>query len=253
MRKSILLILSILIVSVIGAHAQPSGFDPNVPDTVYIDSISTSSASVGYVPVYFFNDETLAGIEVTITYNSTDVFIDSFSFAGSRLEGYTTKGGDQLSSNSITIYTYVFDEQLIQPGSGLMGYLFFSFLPNITDQVVTIDTTSLILGDRTFSTVFSDETANPFAPVVVNGYLNISNSGCCLGDRGNVDNSPDDVVDVSDLLYLVDYQFAQGPAPVCMEEANCDGSLDGSVDISDLLFLVDYQFTTSPPPLPSCP
>ena len=39
---------------------------------------------------------------------------------------------------------------------------------------------------------------------------------CCVGDmRGNVDFDPSDVIDISDLVYLVDYMFNQGPAPLC--------------------------------------
>jgi hypothetical protein len=49
---------------------------------------------------------------------------------------------------------------------------------------------------------------------------------------------------------VVDRMFTGGPAPVCVEEADIDGS--GEIDISDLVFLVDYVFTGEPPPEP-CP
>ena len=76
--------------------------------------------------------------------------------------------------------------------------------------------------------------------------------GCCLGSTGNVDADPsvNDALDISDLLYLVDYFFADpsGPAPVCTEEADVDSS--GSLDISDLLYLVDYFFADPSGPAP---
>ena len=84
---------------------------------------------------------------------------------------------------------------------------------------------------------------------------------CCVPPmRGNVDNDTLDVIDISDLVYLVDYMFTGGPAPECWEEANVDGSApatppdDGpdDVDISDLVYLVDYMFTGGPAPL-GCP
>lgn len=74
--------------------------------------------------------------------------------------------------------------------------------------------------------------------------------GCCVGATGDVNGSG--AVDISDLLFLVDYQFTPGsPAPPCIEEA--DVNCSGAVDISDLLFLVDYQFTPGSPAPCACP
>jgi len=91
--------------------------------------------------------------------------------------------------------------------------------------------------------------------------------GCCneintpLG-RGDIDyynDGADDAVDISDLVYLVDYMFVGGAEPPCWAEANVDGSdsgdgVDGAndIDISDLVYLVDYMFVGGDPPLP-CP
>lgn len=68
--------------------------------------------------------------------------------------------------------------------------------------------------------------------------------------RGDVDNNKS--LDVSDLLYLVDYMFLQppGPAPVIYQAGDMECS--GNVDITDLLFLVDYMFLQPPGPFPGC-
>ena len=72
--------------------------------------------------------------------------------------------------------------------------------------------------------------------------------GCCIPPiRGNVDYDPGDAIDISDLVYLVDYMFSGGPPPVCVDEA--DMNADGAIDISDLVWLVDYMFTGGPAPL----
>jgi hypothetical protein len=70
---------------------------------------------------------------------------------------------------------------------------------------------------------------------------------CCSGIRGNVDNDDGHQVDISDLIYLVDYMFEDGPAPPCFNEADVDAS--GSLDIGDLVYLVDYMFSSGPEPL----
>jgi hypothetical protein len=76
-------------------------------------------------------------------------------------------------------------------------------------------------------------------------------AGCCE-NRGDVDHlggSPP--IDISDLVYLVDYMFTNGPEPPCMDEGDIDG-LGGEppIDISDLVYLVDYMFTNGPAPPP---
>ncbi len=77
------------------------------------------------------------------------------------------------------------------------------------------------------------------------------NVTCCLPPiRGNVDYDLGDAIDISDLVYLVDYMFTGGPEPPCFEEADMNG--DSAIDISDLVYLVDFMFTGGPAPL-DCP
>jgi len=66
-------------------------------------------------------------------------------------------------------------------------------------------------------------------------------TGCCTV-RGNIDCSPDNIVDISDLIRFVDFQFGSGDPLCCPEAANCDGDPDGIIDISDLIRMVDYTF-----------
>lgn len=73
---------------------------------------------------------------------------------------------------------------------------------------------------------------------------------CCDGATGNIDGSADGIVDISDLIYMVDFSFHQGPPPLCIEEA--DVNCSGVVDISDTIYMVDYMFGSGPPPC-NCP
>ena len=76
---------------------------------------------------------------------------------------------------------------------------------------------------------------------------------CCVGIRGNIDNDPAEVIDISDLVFLVDFIFGVpiGHTPPCFEEADINN--DTLIDISDLVLLVDFMFgsPTGPPPV-SC-
>lgn len=80
-------------------------------------------------------------------------------------------------------------------------------------------------------------------------------SGCCIGSTGNVNADAGDAVDLSDLIYLVNYLFLGGPAPTCPAEANTNGDVSCAVDLSDLIYLVNYLFLGGPAPaacLPGC-
>ena len=73
--------------------------------------------------------------------------------------------------------------------------------------------------------------------------------------RGNVDGrgGPDGTMNVSDLTYLIDYLFREGPPPANMEEADINrsgSSGDPEVNVSDVTYLVDYLFRGGPGPLP---
>ncbi|MCB2201744.1 PQQ-dependent sugar dehydrogenase [bacterium] len=71
---------------------------------------------------------------------------------------------------------------------------------------------------------------------------------CCVAATGNANGDPGDTVDLSDLIYLVNYLFLGGPSPDCLAEANTNGDLQGTVDLSDLIYLVNYLFLGGPAP-----
>ncbi len=87
--------------------------------------------------------------------------------------------------------------------------------------------------------------------VIINGSLTNLLSFVC----GNLDSAPDGNVDISDLIFIVDFIFGspKGPAPVPYEAGNVDCL--GDIDISDLIFLVDFIFgsTKGPAPCTTCP
>ena len=60
------------------------------------------------------------------------------------------------------------------------------------------------------------------------------------------------MIDISDLVYLVEYMFNGGPEPPNLSAADVNGSHAMPIDISDLVYLVDYMFTGGPEP-PLCP
>ncbi|MDF1545500.1 MAG: M28 family peptidase [bacterium] len=66
--------------------------------------------------------------------------------------------------------------------------------------------------------------------------------------NGDVNGSG--MVDISDLVYLVDFMFAFGPPPVSVNGADVDGSC--AIDVSDITYFVEYLFLAGPPPMTGC-
>ncbi|MCK4606168.1 MAG: right-handed parallel beta-helix repeat-containing protein, partial [candidate division Zixibacteria bacterium] len=90
---------------------------------------------------------------------------------------------------------------------------------------------------------------NPCGELI--GALEPGCENCCFL-RGDIDHSEVLPIDIADLVYLVDYMFNEGPAPVCWGEGDVDGSGVEPIDIADLVYLVDYMFNSGPEP-PPCP
>jgi hypothetical protein len=60
------------------------------------------------------------------------------------------------------------------------------------------------------------------------------------------DANGDGVVDIEDIVYLINYLFENGSAPVPLE--NGDANCDNNVDVSDVVFLINYLFKGGPQP-----
>jgi parallel beta-helix repeat protein len=68
---------------------------------------------------------------------------------------------------------------------------------------------------------------------------------------GNVDGSPDGMIDISDINYLVNYMFINyDPEPILLCTADLDG--DGEITITDLSILIDHLFISLRPLLQNC-
>ncbi len=86
-----------------------------------------------------------------------------------------------------------------------------------------------------------------------NGIGDACDEGCCIPPiRGNVNGDAQELVNVSDLTYLVSFLFSNGPPPPCFEEGNVNGDAQESVNVSDLTYLVSYLFSDGPEPA-DCP
>ncbi|MDX9857468.1 MAG: CHRD domain-containing protein [candidate division Zixibacteria bacterium] len=78
-------------------------------------------------------------------------------------------------------------------------------------------------------------------------------TACCTGNTGNINDDAGGAVDLSDLIYLVNFLFLGGPSPTCVASANTNGDVGCNVDLSDLIYLVNFLFLGGPSPAPCDP
>jgi hypothetical protein len=113
----------------------------------------------------------------------------------------------------------------------------FSFTPVLPGQFIVSatlnDTTSLVMN-------LPDSVLAPSHVWTVN----VANFVC-----GDADGN--EIVNISDAVYLVGYIFGGGDAPDPLVAA--DASCDGIVNISDAVYLVGYIFGGGPTPCENCP
>lgn len=73
------------------------------------------------------------------------------------------------------------------------------------------------------------------------------------GICGDINGNMNEVIDISDLVFLIDYMFMDGPEPepLWVADLQCSGDL---IDIADLVFLIDFMFVEGPAPCdhPDC-
>lgn len=224
--------------------------DPGIADTIRIDSLTGILAPHSALDIFLFNDEALSALEVTIVSSDTLATVDSVSFVDSRIDYVFTKGWViNDSTGAATFYCYPSDELLIQPGNGLLATVHFAHpdVPSFPHDVI-VDTITIEIDLITRSTLLRDSIGTVFAPQVRPGLLRIEGLSCCPGWTGNVNGDSGGSVDLSDLIYLVNYLFLGGPDPECPAAANINGDEQCAVDLSDLIYFVNYLFLGGPDP-----
>lgn len=134
------------------------------------------------------------------------------------------------------------------------------FISNLIDQTVGAAVTTDTIPTPCTSYNIWDETIG-FIDLVNNQYFDfpgrlvvyavgtpLGPPSCCLF-RGNINNSGDGVIDVTDLTYMVTYMFKHGAEPPCLEQADVNGVGGSTIDVADLTYLVTYMFKHGPAPV----
>lgn len=177
--RLLIIMFSLLLLAASMAKSQSLGEDPNLPDTLVIESVTAFTAGIGVVPIRIINDEVLSAIEITLHHDSPYIVIDSFSFAGGRLAELGLKGFE-LNSDSTTVSIFAFvggGDALILIDSSSIGNLYLSWPAGIPAHYANLDTITVTTGPIEKATSFTaDGQTESFVPAVRNGGIDISAS-----------------------------------------------------------------------------
>jgi hypothetical protein len=220
-------------------------------DTLVGDTVNTSPGEHVELDVYARNSIPIRQITLPVEYSgSLGLTIDSFSISGCRTETFevaTYLHYDPWNKRvTIKLQASAVEGEApdLPAGSGTVAKLFFTVDPS---AAAGVSTPVVIDGYESYQPTFRSSQLS-FFPKLVPGL--ITAGSCCIGMRGNIDASSDESVDISDLIYLVEYSFSDGTEPPCLEEADVNG--DGAVDIADVIYMVDFSFGDGPAPV-ACP
>ena len=197
------------------------------------------------VPVNYF--------KIPVEYlGDIDLVLDSFSTVGLRTEYFEddlnyVHNNPNGKQNTLKIRASTNGSVAeLPPGEGPIAKLYFSVGPGINPGDSTIISLGGYISGVTEFLPYYYGSMLDFQPPTVDGLVTVGT--CCLL-RGDVNHNGS--IGISDITYMVDYFFQQGPAPECGDEA--DVNSDGNIIISDLTMLVDYIFNGGPAPGPCVP
>ncbi len=221
-------------------------------DTVRGDSLFASANSNITIPISVKNHQPLRTITIPLNwagpYNMTYVAV---STTGLRTDYFQNKFYSVFdpTHGKIAFTLEAGAEADLPPGDGPVLKLILHIPPGASGpsnpvSLAPVNNTPASITTSCFS--FTPEIQSPSVTIG-------TGPSCCIGTRGNADNSLDQSVDISDLTALIDHLYISLSPLACNKEANIDASVDEVIDISDLSALIDKLYINPSSVFPNCP
>ncbi|MEA3296624.1 MAG: C10 family peptidase [candidate division Zixibacteria bacterium] len=220
-----------------------------IADTIAAPDVGVAPDSSVEVVIYARNSAPVTEMRIPVVfYGDVNLTLDTFMTEGCRTDYFEIVQQIHLNPG----YQATFKLQCtnsasapeLAPGVGpILKLLFSAPAQAVPGQSNPLD----LSGYSSFQPMFYGSVID-YQPDINSG--TILCASCCTGIRGNVDGDELDEITISDLIYLINYMFNEGPELTCWKEADVNASLE--IEISDLIHLVNYMFNEGYPPL-SCP
>ncbi len=212
-----------------------------VADTVTFGDYTGSVPQKVSFDVRLKNFAPISSMQLPLSYGGNmDLALDSFSVAGTRGTAFESISvvSNLPASDVLTLQLIANNGGGSPPlpaGDGVLLRLYFRYLafpPLVGANAV--DTAKY--STYQFAAVTP---AGSFKPEVIPGQINVSG-----GTRG--DANVDDMITISDPVYLINYIFTGGPQPPSTYFGDADANL--IISISDAVYLIAYIFSGGPAP-----
>lgn len=214
-------------------------------DALSGNTVLTAPSAKPFVTASLNNGGDINEVILPLDYNGPfNLQFDSISTVGLRTNGWSKERLILGSPGSKREVWRIFGPQ-IGAGSGPVAKVFFR-----TSSLAPAGDSNFVKFDAVLLTSPAEGITNCYNHVLPTSPALMKippPSGCCIASTGNVDNSPEDGVDIGDLTVLVDHLFITFAALACDGEANIDGSISPTPDIGDLTALVDHLFIAFAP------
>lgn len=199
-------------------------------------TISNATANPGDTAVALHvildNTKPYAGAELEIQFNKSELSLRRIE-TGPRLIGQSGVGYYEFTLGKVAIVFFDFSGTNLDADSGVVFNLLFDISPQFTHDysVVSVAEITAVVDDLSYDSLIVREGR------ILSSYV-------CGDAEGN------QVVNISDAVYLINYIFAGGPAPSPLLAGDADCSQ--AISISDAVFLINYIFAGGPQPCAAC-
>jgi hypothetical protein len=218
--------------------------DPLLPDTVWVESETLIVGIPSPICIGVVNDEALPGMAISLEREGSallEVDWGSRPFYTDRTDSAYLMFIDGEHADGVNPEIYYFYSWQSSPGlsiplpPGRDAVCCPVFIPQ-SAGTVTFSLVSWVNGSQSML-VTEDQAA--ILPTFYGG--NITVRPYLSGDANH-----DGIIDISDVVYLINYLFVYGPEPD--PYASGDATCNGEVDASDVVYLINYLFIGGPPP-----
>jgi hypothetical protein len=235
-------------------------------DRIFIaDQTVDSDAKDVLIPVRVDTSQVRHGFSIALKYDQAKITVKSLEFAGTASAAVLTagqgwQGGQILDADGKLHWGVVLD--ITDPITNTIPVADNQVVANLKCDIVTVtaDTTTDItprddLGTPPggWSNILSYRGDPPTHPTLEAGTITIKavvnpNETFVRGDCND-----DGLVDLSDAIFSLGFQFMGTQAPRCKAACNNDDS--SAIDLTDAIYLLSFKFLGGPPPVapyPAC-
>jgi len=215
-----------------------------------VESTSGNAGEQGHI-VYINGtwNITIGGYDIAMSYDASKIQVTKVDLVGTVVDYpdtewqvYPVYGTGKVAAAAIAM-DYNPPDDTLPPASGKLFRMFITIKGNATlgDTVLNLDQ-NIIIGSVPYYCSYAPPEGPVVFPTLFDGTLTITR----CGDANN-----DGAIDVGDVVYLVNYLFRSGPAPLPLTcRGDCNG--DSVVDVGDVVYLINYLFRSGPAPGRCC-